>query len=319
MTTYGKVADTIDHTLTGTELKAAGYVAVCRYYAGGASHIGKEITAAEVPEKTAAGIRIVSNWEVGTSPADTVAQGEADARAFVEQHASVGGPDWAPCYFSVDRSIAPTSMHNYFTGVCNILGVARVGCYGEDALIVALHNAGLITYGWRSMSSSFPGNPATADCHLKQTGSGHIYGHAVDFNDALQPLYGGWLQGEDDPMAELAPADVTMAVWGQTADKGDAEWDVIPNTSKNVADSPAHTPPGTNANTGAGYALGRTRQLAEDNAVDIAVLKTELAALQAAVAKIPTTAVPAGPMSDADVQRIATATAAQLGKVISNG
>lgn len=210
-----KGVDTIDHKLTGATLKAAGYSFANAYYAGGTSTIGKEITAALVKDRTAAGIRTVSNWETNGAPANTVAKGEADARAFLAQHKQVGGPSWAPCYFSIDHSINPTMMDNYFRGCVNILGVDRVGCYGEGELINHLKAHKLISLGWLAMSTAWPGGTDTSHADLHQTGRGTVAGHSVDFNTALTGYYGGWLLGEPAPNSHpsapvVQPPEVDM-------------------------------------------------------------------------------------------------------------
>jgi hypothetical protein len=213
-----KGVDTTDRTLTGATLAANGYEFVCRYYQYGGSNPSKQLTPAEAVEKTAAGIRIVSNYETDGNPANTVATGERHARNFLAQHSDVGGPDWAPCYFSIDLSVGPSSRDLYMTGLCNVLGVGRVGVYAEDALIVHARAAGLISYGWRSMSSSFPGNPSTTGCNLVQTGNGHIGTHSVDFDTAITADYGGWLLGEEDPnmaLTETDIANIANAVWAE--------------------------------------------------------------------------------------------------------
>jgi Domain of unknown function (DUF1906) len=81
-----KGVDTTDRTLTGAILKANGYTFVCRYYQYGGTNPGKQLTAAEAREKTAAGIRIVANYETDGNPANTIATGERHARNFLAQH-----------------------------------------------------------------------------------------------------------------------------------------------------------------------------------------------------------------------------------------
>jgi hypothetical protein len=193
--------DTTDRTLTGKTLKAAGFEFACRYVlnAPGPNHIDKQMTAAEVREKSAAGIRIVSNFEWDPIPRNTVAEGKAHARAFLDAHSDLRGPDWAPCYYSVDTPAGAGSFDNYARGWADILGPERCGCYGDGSLFRALKKAGLITLAWQSLSTSFPGNNNHTGANLVQTSSGHVAGHAVDFNSAKSAYYGGWLLGEANP------------------------------------------------------------------------------------------------------------------------
>ena len=263
MTTRG--VDTTDHTLTGAMLKTAGYAFVCRYYQYGGTNPGKQLTAAEVVEKTAAGIRIVSNYETDGDPDNTVATGERHARNFLAQHADVGGPDWAPCYFSIDLAVNPSSRDLYLKGLCNVLGVERVGVYAEDALIVHARAAGLIAYGWRSMSSSFPGNPGTTGCNLIQTGNGHVAGHSVDFDTALTDLYGGWLLGEEDPNMTITQPDADLIVATLVKDK---DFQAL---------------------------IWRVNALIDNTPVAGGPTKGEANQLAAAIKKLPTTAAPAAP------------------------
>lgn len=90
--------------------------------------------------------------------------------------------------------------------------------------------------------------------------------------DQLLSILGGTVTGP-----ATTPAQLVEAVWGLTAAPGDKVFDVIPNTSPNVADSPAHTPPGPNKNTSAGYSLGRTRALVEDLRVTVNRLQGDMA------------------------------------------
>jgi hypothetical protein len=313
-----KGVDTTDRTLTGAILKANGYKFVCRYYQYGGTNPGKELTKAEVVEKSAAGIRIVSNYETDGDPANTIATGERHARNFLAQHKDVGGPDWAPCYFSIDLAVNPSSRDLYMRGLCNVLGVGRVGIYGEDALIVHAKNAGLLTYGWRSMSASFPGNPAITDCQLVQTGGGHVAGHAVDFDTALAPLYGGWLRGEDDPMA-LTKADAVLvanAVWakliansvtGGTAPAEDFITDIHRTVHSYDNIEPAGMPPNSLANS-VRLVQHRTDDYSRNQFPQLAA---SLAALPAAVVA----ALPAGSAGGITVAQVEQAVATALGKL----
>src|SRR5262249_34898765 len=121
---------------------------------------------------TNAGIRVVSNWETVINPTNTVSNGEDCARAAYTEARECGMPDWAPIFFSVDTD-APVGSHDlYFQGCVNVLGVDRVGAYGSHGMIIHLKQAGLIKFGWRTMSTGWTGGGGTASCDVIQTGGG---------------------------------------------------------------------------------------------------------------------------------------------------
>lgn len=203
-----KGVDSTERSLTGAILKANGYAFACRYVQNApGSSLDKEMSAAEVREKSAAGIRIVSNWEWGAAPANLQSLGRQHAQAFLARHKLLGGPDWAPCYYSIDTPATAGSYNNYAQGWLDIMPVERLGVYGDGALFRQLKADGFVTYAWQSMSRSFPGNHTSAGtwdhrgADIIQTTSGHVDGHSCDFDTAVVGNYGGWLLGEDDPMA----------------------------------------------------------------------------------------------------------------------
>ena len=94
-------------------------------------------------------------------------------------------------------------------------------------------------------------------------------------------------RGTEDQLLALIGGDMTsMAkqVLGTDPAPGTADSDCIDNNSPHVKDSPqyAGTPKGTNTKTSAGYAIGRTRYLAEDIAVNVTTMKATLDKLVAA-------------------------------------
>lgn len=294
-----KGVDTTDRTLTGATLKANGYAFVCRYYQYGGTNPGKQLTAAEAREKTAAGIRIVANYETDGNPANTIATGERHARNFLAQHADVGGPDWAPCYFSIDvNPRRADAFDSYAKGLRSVLGPGRVGVYGASALVRHWVAAGLAKYAWRTMSTAWLGGSVSTGCALIQTGGGHVAGHNVDFDTALAADYGGWLQGEADPNMALTQADANLVVATLVKDPNFQAliWRVAAevNNSATVASGPTK---GEVNQLGA--QLAKILSQASSNGGGITALTT-------AVAKLPTSAAPAAP---ADVAAIANAVA----------
>ena len=190
--------DFTDKTLTGKELKAAGKAFACRYlpYPGGA---WKALSLAEAKEKSAHGIRIVSNWETNGKPANTFATGQSHARQAEAAHRSCGGPATAPIYFSIDSDVPVDSKDAYASGLKSVLGADRVGVYGSSGLVRHWLSKGYAKFGWRSMSTGWRGGSSTAGCSLKQTGGGHVAGTSVDFDTSLVSNYGGWLIGQPTP------------------------------------------------------------------------------------------------------------------------
>lgn len=180
--------DFTDHTLTGKTMKANGYLFCCRYLSPDS---WKNLTKAEVIEKSAAGVLIVSNWEHTNNPANTVSEGKAHAAAAEAQHLSLGGSGVDPIYFSVDTNCGATAKDNYLAGLLSVLGPHRVGGYGSSALVRHWRSRGA-AFAWRTMSIGWYGGSDTTGCQLKQTGGGSLGGHSVDHDTSLATNFGGW-------------------------------------------------------------------------------------------------------------------------------
>lgn len=282
-----KVADFTSRNLTGKVLVAEGYSGACRYIKNApvSGALDKEMRAAEVAEKSAAGCRLVANFEWGERPADTVSEGQRHAGVFLQWCQDVNAPDWAPCYFSLDSNNPDGSYHSYFTGVVRELGTpARAGVYGNGACYRSLLKADLVTLAWHSKSSSYAGNHDTTGANLVQRlATATVGGYTVDVNDAKTVYYGGWLLGEDDPMSLTA-----QQVWDEQIQNN-----VLGADGKPIGPVPARV------------FLTSLNSQSDQNTKAIAELQDKVAAL-------PTTAVPSQPLSDADVKRIATQLAGQL-------
>ena len=220
-----KGCDTTDHTLTGATLKANGLAFVCRYVLNALTGtLDKELRATELPEKKAAGVRIVSNWEWAAAPANFRSTGKDHATRCKARLASLGAPDWAPVYYSIDTPAVAGSYNAYAQGWRDVYPAEQLGVYGDGALFRQLKADGYVTLAWQSMSKSFPGNhhPDGTWNHdgadIIQTGGGSVAGHSVDFNTAVIDNYGGWLQGEEDPNMAVTAAEIAAianAVWNE--------------------------------------------------------------------------------------------------------
>lgn len=214
-----KGVDTTEYSLTGATLKAGGYSFVCRYIQNfPTGTLDKEMRRSELVEKTAAGIRVVANWEWAAVPPNTRSRGQDDAHAAKARLASLGVPDWAPVYYSVDTRAQAGDYNAYAAGWRDVYPAHQLGVYGDGALFRQLKADGYVKYAWQSMSLSFPGNHKAdgswnhAGADIIQTNSGHIGTHSCDFDTATDADYGGFLLGEEDPNMALTTADAELVV-----------------------------------------------------------------------------------------------------------
>lgn len=235
-TVYARGIDTTDGSLTGKQIVTAGLAFAARYVADAPGGIRKMATAAEVREKSAAGCRLVSNFEFGAVPPNTVQAGKDHANIFLQSPMGQLGPEWAPCLYSVDTSAGAGAFNNYAHGWADVLGPERCGVYGDGALYRDLLRQGLVSYAWQSMSLSFPGNSDHTGANIVQTGRGTVAGHAVDFNNAMTPLYGSWLIGEENPSMPM------------TLNAEDQAW-IVSTIRQEVFNHPQFTPDTSGAYT----------------------------------------------------------------------
>lgn len=178
---------------TAEALVTAGKKFVIRYvpYSGDG---GKGLTAAEVAEYRAARLAIVLVYERTAGRALTAgfAGGKADADESVAAITALGLDATMPIYFAVDRDTTNAdwpAVDNYLAGAASVLGVARVGVYGEYSITQHCRAAGTATWFWQTYAWS--GGKVDTDAHLYQYLNGQkIDGAAVDFDIARQPNYG---------------------------------------------------------------------------------------------------------------------------------
>jgi hypothetical protein len=279
-----KGIDTTVSSITVAQMDAANMDFICRYILNApGSSLNKQITKPEVARFSAGGKLIVSNFEWGERPPDTVAEGKAHARDFLNWAADFNAPDWSPCYFSLDANNAAGTYENYFHGVCDVITPERSAMYGNGACYRNLLAKKLISYAWQSKSSGYAGNHTTTGANLVQRlATANVGGHQVDVNDALTPLFGGWVLGMADPNGEdmaITDADVAKILHVDG---------IIPNPGYR-GDSPAHTPPGTNT-----FVAWQTLVL--ESAANAAAAYAQAKANAVAIAKIPLTTVPAAPV-----------------------
>ena len=215
-----KGCDFTSRSLTGATLKADGYAFCCRYVLNApGGTLDKQMSAAEVREKSAHGIRIVSNFEWQAVPPNSRATGKEHATACKAQLRRLRAPAWAPVYYSVDTAAHADDFNAYARGWRDVYPADQLGVYGDGALFRQLKADGFVKYAWQSMSFSFPGNHNAdgrtwnhAGADIIQTGNGTINGHSVDFDTATVTHYGGWLLGESDPNTPTPPPEEDMAL-----------------------------------------------------------------------------------------------------------
>jgi len=282
-----KGVDYSHHGFTGAQLKAAGIVFAARYIQNfPGSSFDKEMKATELSSLTAAGVRVVANWEWDANPPNSRTVGKDHATKAKARLALLHVPDWAPIYYSIDTGLLGDARNAYAQGWRDVYPADQLGVYTCGALFRQLKADGYVKYAWQSMSRSFPGNhlPGQPDiwdhrgADVIQTGNGTLLGHLLDWDTAFVADYGGFLMGEVDPMADnLDPVTVPVG---------------YSNAGSEISVQAALT--------------SLMTYMIQDRNLDIAE-KAALADLQAAVAKIPTTSIPAGALSEAELAAIAKA------------
>jgi hypothetical protein len=216
-----------DHP-TPSELAAAGMHFACRYVYPHSQQGGtKNLTKAEATALWAKHIDICSNFESWAARGDDgFAAGQADARAGARQHAECGGPAHAPIFFSVDFDTTASNypgVDSYFRGAASVLGLARVGAYGEYDLMKHLIDKGLVGrshtagkfYAWQTYAWS--GGQYDERCAVAQDKNGQRLGSGtVDYDSAHAADYGQWhYTAPTTPTPPKPPADA----WHGTRDE----------------------------------------------------------------------------------------------------
>lgn len=226
-----------DHP-TPAELKQAGKKFACRYVYPQSQNPGtKNLTRTEANALKAAGIEIVSNYEsYAGRAADGRPAGITDAKAADIQHLACGGRGTAPIYFSVDYDTTPSNypaIDGYFKGVASVLGLARVGVYGEYDLVKHLMDSGLVGksadagkyYCWQTYAWS--AGKYDERCALAQDKNGVKLGSGtVDLDSAHCTDYGQW--GWKAPVKPPAKKPPAKPKGVEVAKAGDAHlilWD----------------------------------------------------------------------------------------------
>jgi Rv2525c-like, glycoside hydrolase-like domain len=188
-------------------LKKAGAAFVVRYVSHDTT--GKNLTAAEARQLSAAGIWLAVVWESTASRALAGhSAGAADATAAAGQATACGMPAGRPIYFAVDfdaTAAQQAQIHAYLDGAASVLGRGRVGLYAGYGPIKRAFDAKKITFGWQTYAWS--GGRWDSRAQLRQYSNGHYVGGVdCDYDHAMTGDYGQWRVGvsptpvpDDDP------------------------------------------------------------------------------------------------------------------------
>lgn len=174
----------------------------------------KNLTLAEAKIWTAAGIWLISNWEDGTTDWEGGrSAGSRNAAVAAAQHEACGGPLDRPIYFSVDMNANPAAVVNsgYFQGINASIGVGRTGVYASTGVCVALHQAGLANWFWRTMSTGWNGGAGVpSDFNVIQTGA---FSGALDRDVSETTDIGQWMVGIDPQGVDMLSQSDIVAIW----------------------------------------------------------------------------------------------------------
>lgn len=142
--------------------------------------------------------------------------GRSHANAAVTMSKARGFPINVPMYFAVDYDVSSTSWpqaREYLRGAASVIGVARVGIYGEyDAMVWARRDG---VASWFFQTYAWSGGKWYAENHVEQYRNGvSLAGGTVDLCRSKQTDFGQWslvTQHEESDM--LIRINETGAVW----------------------------------------------------------------------------------------------------------
>lgn len=196
-------------------LAAAGKKFAMVYVGPGSA--GKHLTPAHRDALFAAGLSIVLLVEGAEGDMLTgYATGRAHAQSAEAGRLALGAPA-LPLYFAADKDMTSANLpaiNAYLQGAASVIGVGRVGTYGEYDVMRWTRDAGTArwsfqTYGWSS-GKWYAGN------HVEQYRNGQsLAGGTVDLCRAKTDQYGQWTRGgattiEEDEVTALEGIDRTQ-------------------------------------------------------------------------------------------------------------
>ena len=202
----GILLDYAAGVLSAADIKAAGALGSVRYVSdrrpGASWMLGKPMQLAEARELTAAGLKVVSNYQFGKGDTADWLGGQAagikHATRGLELHAAAGGPDSAPIYASIDDNPSyeqyKEQVTPYLRAWEEVAGKQRVGLYGNSKTIEWALQDGIGSWFWQHNWGTPEGfvHPA-AHLHQFEIDARKVAGVGVDLNNILKPQFGQWL------------------------------------------------------------------------------------------------------------------------------
>jgi hypothetical protein len=201
----GVLLDYSAGVLSAADIKSAGAVGAIRYVSdrrpGASWMIGKPMKAEEARELTAAGLKIVSNYQFGKGETSDWLGGEpagiTHGKRGVELHTAAGGPATAPIYASIDDNPSYDQYKQlaapYLRGWESVIGHQRLGVYGNSKVIDWALQDGLGSWFWQHNWGTPQGfvHPA-AHLHQFEIDARKVAGVGVDLNNILKAQFGQW-------------------------------------------------------------------------------------------------------------------------------
>lgn len=212
------------------KMSAAGMKFACRYLVP-ASMAWKRLTRTEAELITAAGMKVVSVFQRGTSDVKGGAtNGTRDGKAAYKEAAMVGQPPGTAIYFAVDydaQSADYNAIEAYLRAAAKELPGYLIGLYGSYAVIEEMAKRGACERFWQTYAWSKGKLSKAANLYQYKNGQ-QLAGHTVDYNDALGNE--GWwdtgVQTVEKPVnnpidREAAEKVIAVlgALWTASADK----------------------------------------------------------------------------------------------------
>ena len=178
----------------GAALKAAGKSFAMRYvpYQGDG---GKGLKADELADLQANGIAVGLVFEsTAGRMLEGYGAGVTDATVSLAAAAMLGFPKDRPIYFACDFDTIPVQLamiDDYLRGAASVLGIERVGVYGEYDVVD--HCLALGTARWFWQTYAWSGGRVHAAAHVLQYSNGQtVAGGEVDLCRSLAADFGQW-------------------------------------------------------------------------------------------------------------------------------
>ncbi|MCJ0904638.1 DUF1906 domain-containing protein [Rhodococcus sp. ARC_M6] len=184
-------------------IRAGGYAGAIRYVSDRRPDanwmVGKPVRANEVNALTAAGLQVVSCYQLGKGATadwrEKFEGGRRHAARGLQLHREAGGPAGVPIYASIDDNPSPWETANlvrpYLEGWASVIGNQNLGIYGNTKVIDAMIGAGVGTWFWQHNWGSTGVHPR-AHLHQFEIDKRSVDGVGVDLNAILAVNYGQW-------------------------------------------------------------------------------------------------------------------------------